>query len=476
MLRLRTHIYLPFVTLATALAAQGSDLLLTFRYPELTLSGSGGTVLQSLMPNEVAFLEWSTMPCSALSSEKFAPRSCFHTMAGDEDNDGDYWNPAIYGEIDALCTALPNPAAFNANPRSMFWSPAAAMGTNISLLPLRPGDVGRIHNAPDGQVEYFMTQEQFNQSMGLPLTTPIDIDAIAYRVGVGVFFSLDTDVLAATQCGGTTLIRDGDLIGVPDWAITWTFDGRVQSLASGVTASVVYTEAQMDAMVANASITDRNGLCVTTAVDLESLEIDPQGSPTASFPCPGTVFFAPDFVFSTETMTGASLLTTVGGGTVYFGPCGGTARTCGGGPTFGIELGIQPTSSTQGAASYVNGLALAAACRHVLEPQVHNLNYGGFGGPGTVIDTYSPFAFNISWVEIVPATVPTSVTVAPFFSQLCFPDFYFPSFILWAPYGAGFSSFPTMAIPAGFTGKLLFQGLGFGGSGLELSTPCVIDT
>ena len=32
------------------------------------------------------------------------------------------------------------------NPRSVFWSPSAAMGTNISALPLRPGDVGRIVN------------------------------------------------------------------------------------------------------------------------------------------------------------------------------------------------------------------------------------------------------------------------------------------------------------------------------------------
>ncbi len=315
MLRIRTHIYLPFAALATALAAQGSDLLLTFRYPELTLSGSSGTVLQTLMPNEVALLEWGG-PCPGVSAEKFVPRTCWHALAGDEDNDGDYWNPAIFGEIDALCTAVVTPAALNANARSMFWSPSAAMGTNISLLPLRVGDVGRIRNVPDGQVEYFMTQEQFNQSMGLPLTTPIDIDAIAYRIGVGVFFSLDSDVLAATQCGGATLIKDGDLVGVPNWAITWTADGRVQSLTAGVTASVVYTEAQISAMVVNANITDRNGVCITAAVDLESIDIDPQGSPSASFPCPGTVFVAPDFVFSTETMTGASLLSTVGGGTV----------------------------------------------------------------------------------------------------------------------------------------------------------------
>ncbi len=472
--RFRTRIFLPFATFAAAATAQGTDLLLTFRYPELTLSGSSGTVLQTLQPNEVALFGGG--PCPGVSAEKFAPRTCFHTMAGDENTGGVYWNPTLFGEIDALCAALLTPSAFNANARSMFWSPSQPMGTNISLLPLRPGDVGRIHNAPDGQVEYFITQEQINQSLGLPLTNVLDIDAIAYRIGTGVFFSLDADVLANTQCGGPTFIQDGALVGIPDWAITWTTDGRVQFLAPGVTASVVYTEAMMDAMVVAANITDRFGVCITSAVDLESIEIDPAGSATASFPCPGTVFFAPDFLFATETMTGASLLTTVGGGSVYNGPCGGTARTCGGGPTFGPQLGIQPASSTQGAASWVNGLALVAACRHVLEPQVHNLNYGGAGGPGTSIDAYSPFAFNVCWVELVPPTVPTSVTVAPFFSQWCFPDYYFPSLFVWTFYPAGFSTFPTMAIPPSFTGKVLFQGMGFGGSGFELSTPCVIDT
>lgn len=478
----RTRRLLTFAAFAATAMAQGSDLLLSFRFPELTLSGSGGTVLQTLHPNEVALLEWSTAPCPGASAEKFVPRTCFQTMAGDENGDGAYWNPSLFVEVDALCTALLTPAAFNANARSMFWSPRLVMGTVISAPnQLRPGDVGRLRNdpflfAPNGQVEYFLTQEQVNQSLGLPLTNVLDVDAIAYRIGIGVFFSLDADVLANTQCGGPTLIRDGDLLGIPDYAITWTTDGRVQSLAPGVTASVVYSEAAIDAMVAAANITDRFGNCITTAIDLESIEIDPQGSTAASFPCPGTPFQAPDFVFATETMTGASLVTTVGTGSVYIGPCGGTARTCGGGPTYGPQLGIQPASSTLGAASWVNGLAFASACRHVFEPQVHNLNYTGGGGPGTSIDIYSPFALNISCVEFIPPTVPASLTVAPPFSLLCFPDLYAPSFNWWFPYPAGFSTMPTMAIPAGFTGKLLFQGIGIGGSGFELSTPCVIDT
>ncbi len=39
----------------------------------------------------------------------------------------------------------------------------------------------------------------------------------------------------------------------------------------------------------------------------------------------------------------------------------------------------------------------------------------------------------------------------------------------------GFGTFATPAIPPAWFGKILFQSLAFGGSGLELSTPCLID-
>jgi hypothetical protein len=45
--------FLPTALLAATTAAQGPDFLLTFSQPETTLSGSGGTVLQNLNPNEV---------------------------------------------------------------------------------------------------------------------------------------------------------------------------------------------------------------------------------------------------------------------------------------------------------------------------------------------------------------------------------------------------------------------------------------
>jgi hypothetical protein len=178
---------------AAAAAAQAPDMLVTYSLPEQTLSGSGGTVLRFLRPNEICHLEWSNGPCASPSAEKWAPRTCFHTMAGDEDGDGRYWNATIFGTIDAVCVPVAtSPIANGVNARTAFFSPSVAMGINISGAPgLRPGDVGRIVRDAggfEGQVEYFMRQEQFNQALGLPLTSAIDVDAIAFQPGLGVYF------------------------------------------------------------------------------------------------------------------------------------------------------------------------------------------------------------------------------------------------------------------------------------------------
>jgi hypothetical protein len=291
-------------------------------------------------------------------------------MAGDENADAMYWNPAIFGSIDALLEGLPtNPAGTGSNQRAVFWSPSQAMGTNISGAPsLRPGDVGRIvrNTAGDGQVEYFMTREQFNQALGLPLTTPIDIDAIAWAPGMGVYFSLDQDIPAWTQCG-PMLIEDGAIVCIPDSDLTYTGDFRVNTVNPSA-AFLLFDEAQMDVFVQGAQITDRFGACINNIVDLEALEIDQSNPPFAIPGCSGTVIFVPTFLFAGETTTGASVLTTAVGGQIYNSLCTTMGTSCGNGPTFGPQTVIQPTSTTVGARSQVNALSCTHACRYVLEP------------------------------------------------------------------------------------------------------------
>lgn len=472
------HVLLPLAAaaLAATTAAQGPDFLLTFSQPETTLSGSAGTVLRFLAPNEIAHLD-ATMPCPR-SAEKWSPRTCFHTMAGDENGDGTYWNPALFGTIDALCQAMPtSPVAGGPNPRTVFWSVSAPMGTSISGPPgLRPGDVGRIvrTTAGDGKVEYFMRQELFDKSLGLPPTTPIDVDAIAWSPNYGIFFSLDQDIAATTPCG-PTFVRDGDVLLVPPAAITWTPDFRVANVALA-SAYVLHNEAQMDAFVAAAAVSDRFGACVANAVDTEALEIDWAGPATTFVPCIGPALPIPSLLFATETMTGASLLTTAFGGQIYTSTCGAFGRGCGGGATLGIDTGIQPTSGLVGAPSHINGIVSTFAFDHVLEPQQHVMNVFPLGAPfgSTLVDYHSPYAFNFVFVEVVPPTVPGSLPAFPF-SLLCFPDAYIPNLIPHVPAPGPWGSFPMVAIPPLWTGKVLFQSIGFGGSGFELSTPTVID-
>ena len=474
-----TTMLLAVAAFAATAIAQGPDMLVTFSQTEQTLSGSGSTVLATIHPNEIAHLEWSNGPCLSPSAEKWAPRTAFHVLAGDEDANGVYFKPGIFGSIDALCGGIGTlPAIGGTNLRTVFWSPSTAMGTNISGAPgLRPGDVGRIvRNSAglEGQIEYFMRREQFNMAMGLPLNTPIDIDGVAFQPGLGVYFSLDADILANTICG-PTLLRDGDMLCVPDWSITWTPDFRVQSVLPN-TCAVVYTEAQIDAMVVNAQVTDRFGNCLTNAVDLEDFDFDWSAPGGMSFACPGTAVAAPNFVFAVETGTGASLLTTVGGGQIYNHLCGAAGRPCGGGPTFGPQMGIRPASTTVGAASHICGVMSTYTQRFVLEPQQHVMTVPG-GAPlgANMIDYGSPFAWNLAFLELVPPTVPGSIPAFPF-SLTCFPDLYATSLnVWWFPLAGSWGSFPMVAIPPAFSGKILYQALGFGGSGFELSTPTVVD-
>jgi len=476
MTKLTTRILFPAATLCAALAAQGPDFLITYSQQETTLSGSNGTPLQTLFPNEISHLEYSNGPCSSLSAEKWSPRACYHAMAGDEDSTAMYWNPTIFGAIDALCEGISATPIAGTNPRTVFISPAVAMGNGVSVSPLRPGDVGRIvrNSSGDGQVEYFIRQEQINTSLGLPLATPIDVDAIAFSLNYGIFLSLDQDHFVATPCG-PVLMQDGAVFMIPGWAITYTPDFRVASVLPN-SAFVVFTEPVVDAMVVAAQVTDRFGACLTNAIDLEALEIDWSGPGQAIVPCAGAILQVPDLIFSVETGTGASLLTTQFGGSRYNGMCGQMARQCGGGPTFGPQSGILATNATTGAPSYVNGLCATWTLRYALQARTPVLT-SPVPANTVLFDINSPAPLNFIFVTFVPAgvnAVPTSTLGFPF-SQLGFPDYY-PTNIYynWFPTAGGTCTFPvTFGLP--FAMKLLFQSVGVVNGAVEFSTPAILD-
>lgn len=463
------------LTAGTAFA-QSSDLLVAFSSPERTVSGSGGTVLGELLPNEIQHLRFGG-PCSLLSAEKWLPRTCSTVMSGDEDGDGAYFRPGIFGRIDAvLSTTGPVTAGLSTSQRTVFWSPSQPMGNAVSAAPFRPGDVARLvrNGLGDGQVQYFMRQEHFNTALGLPPGYPIDVDAIAFQPNYGVFFSIEGDVLASTVCG-PTLVRDGDVLCVPGSALGYTPDLRIAGVMPN-SAVVVYDEAQMDAFTANAQVADRFGACVVAVEDVEALEMDLTAPSTWVTTCAGIALPVPNLIYASRNGTGASLLQTLGGGSIWTTPCGLAGTPCGSGPTFGPQLGIRPFSTAAGAASHCSGLALARACVHTLEPAQHVLPSTAAGYPfgATTIDYHNPFVLSLVLIELAPPAVAASVPAAPFSLQ-CFPDLYTPSLIGWMPVGPGFGSIPTPAIPPAWSGKLLFQGVGFATGTFELSTPAALE-
>lgn len=457
--------------LTSTLAAQGVDLLYTTSQNELTLTGSGGTVLRNIRPNDIVGLQ--AFPCPS-RAEKWAPRQAFETMAGDEDGDDSYYEPTLFANIDALMTTNLTGATMP-NARTVWYSVDVAMGNTVSGGPgLRPGDIGHIvrNGTGDGKVEYFIRAEQIQMALGLPPTPVfVDVDAAEFSPNLGLFFSIDVDV-ACAPCGGPTLVRDGDILCIPPSAFTLTSSGTMGAVVPG-SAVVVYTEANVDAMVANAMVTDRFGMCVTNAVDVEALDFDWSTPSTLAIPgCTGTVVFVPTLLFTTETLTGGAILSTAGGGSIHAGPCAPYGTPCGSGPTLGVQIGLRPPTASLGIASYVNALASTRIFEFAAETVTQQIPAFTAGQ----IDFVSPGA--LTWVFMTFAPMGPGVVApsAPFiWGWLGHPDYYpMPNFMGLIPTGTGYGSYTTPIIP--FPCDLVWQGATITSAGtIEVSTPTMLE-
>jgi len=475
---------------AAAMTAQVPGALLTFSQIENTISGGGGP-LQVLHPNEIMFLPLPSGCPNGARSEKWSPRTCMNVMTGDENGDGQYWNPNLFGSIDALSTGFAlfwqtsSIGKIAPNPSMVYWSPSAAMGSAIigpitaTNKPLRPGDIGRIK--PDGKVEMLMSEDLFRKALGYPLG-PVDVDAFAYEPGLGIYFSLDDNIQCPEiACLPQNLwVNDGSLLAIPWSAVTTVgpWDFRIADVIQG-SAHVALDEVMIKVLVANSGVTDRNGFTITNVDDdLESLDIDHgPGTQILSIPTACGTLLVPDFLFSTEMMTGGSVISTKNNGSPVMGPCGYLGIPSPYGIQTGAAVGIQQQLANVGPASYVNALAFGTTERFVHEPVTHQLNYGLLGGLPTTVHVGGDFDFVVTAIDIVPSTIAPSFTIGGDF----FPDWYCLGMMLWdvASPTSGFHSFATPHIPVGWSGKLMFQSIGVDvactNCAFNLSTPCVID-
>ncbi len=468
------NVLLPLtIALSSSLLAQGQHMLFTTMQAEQTVSGSGGTVLSTILPNEIAVVEFGSA-CAGLSAEKWAPRTMFHTQAGDTDGDDAIFESNLFGRIDAVIAGLPGMGP--TNQRTVYYSVSETMGAVVSGLPaFRPGDVARIARTGaglDGQIQYFLRQGDLQTALGLPATAPpVNIDACAWGPNFGVFFSLEEDVVC-TLGGVATLVQDGDILVIPPAALAWSPNLTVASTALGG-AVVVHTEAAVDLMVQNARITDRNGVCQNQIIDTDALEIDRSVPATTVIVTAGVTILVPELIFAGESLTGGGVLNTAGGGTIHVEPCGPLGTNCTFGPTFGHQVGLKETSAAQGMPSSLNAIAKARVCRFVTQPQQHQVPVG----TPIALDIASPGALTWILLSFAPAGPGAVSPSQPFpWGFLCYPDYYaLPTVVLGPiPTPTGFGTYTTPVIP--WPVDFVMQAVTITPSGaIEASTPSTVE-
>ncbi len=484
-----------FTTLALALGAQQPTLLFTPAADEVTRSGSNGTVLRNISKQSIGFVVPN--PNQPYSAEKYAPALAFQTLAGDEDGDGDVHSADIFGAIDAV---LVTPYDWNpeqgAQPRTRpvtifdcYVSPSVDVGTNVSGVPgLRKGDCGRFVRTPagNGQVTRFISAEQLISVLGMfdpqnnqPLTAnDIDLDAITVSVGRDIFVSFDQDHSLRLLINGALAnftLADGGVacIGASAWVPNAR--GEVANVLPN-RGVIVFSEAQVDALVANAMLTDGGGMCQVVVLDTESLAIDPNGG-VFNTQWGNVQLTWPHLLLSGQMMTGTGVITTLAGGQIAQVNGAALARGCGVGPTTGGQMGLDPSGSVS---------ALAALESLGCEPCWFVLGSPTPTGLGGAIDvhvgTNLPVAMALLGFGLGALPVSPSISFLPWSPNTpCFPELYptiLPNPMLAIALAAGlgnarFGTFPVAATPAIAQG-ILFQAVTQVNGNLHLSTPITL--
>ena len=327
--------------LATTLAAQQQrGLLYTPKYHVTSPQCVAAWALNQVPSNEIEYVVPDRN--NAYKSEQFTPLQAYTTMVGDHDDNGEYWAPNLFGDkarlgqevpgIDAIMRPRNENGVIRPNPRNLFISASSTtqhcLGAGFGW-PVTGGDVFRVLDA--GYVERFLSEIQVRQAFDLSANEPVNVDAICFYwhqdpTRGGIYLSVED--LEMPLGGG--IIQDGDLLRIPQTAITWAtsaYDGAL--LVMNVVANsgqIVRREWQVDLMVANANVSDFAGMAVPQILDLDGLTFEPAGG-----------FFNgghPHLWFCGEALTGCSVLTTLGGGTIAV--------------TGGVELGEHPAIPTIG--------------------------------------------------------------------------------------------------------------------------------
>jgi hypothetical protein len=332
------------------------------------LAGGAPTVLGTLADHEIAQLR----PGLATSAVKAHARAEFECLLGDEDGDGDFWDDP-FDDIDAIGVRRYGPAIGRlAIDRLLVSSQDAVLGgfdpLSTDLTGAVDGTIFALSRDTDGspRVERFLTEAQIVRAIGQHdafVSDGVDVDAFAQDATGNIFLSFRHD----EQVNGTLLHDDG-VVCLPESGLGYSTTLDVASVVDG-SAVIVLDRPRVNALVSHAALISASGNPIGSLIDLQALEIDPDGgSFTPVQPIPGQPG-APNLLFSGQAV-GPTVLTTADDGRVA--TLNGAAL--GASDLNGSALGLDPSVSS-GTSADLNGVLVlpsqpAPLCLDVVQGEV----------------------------------------------------------------------------------------------------------
>lgn len=451
-------------TLFCALSVLGSSLAATAQetlfYTTLQEESSFCVLLPALdafNPRDVICVEPN--PAGAPCAEKFLPANGLLTLVGDENNDSSIWEESRPKAIDAL-QWRPNTARRTA--RHLYFSTATDLDDCVSMGgDFLDGDIGRIE--ADGKYVKFLTEAQIKSAFDMPTEEEINVDAFTLdEVSQRCYLSFEDTETVDTVNAGVVTIDDGAIVCIP---LAMLGEPSTVVANSGL---LVALEAQVDNLVANSAVWDRSGAPAVTIGDLDGLELE-AGNYTNAW---GNWN---NFCFTGEDLTGGIVLSTT-----FFGGTPGSVHVMNGQPlgqvgstTPGRQVGLFDGAPNAGSLNALESAWSFATRNFVLDTPTPEVTAGmvaeveiGGASPGG------------AWL-LIGVDVDAPCIVHPILATLpnpCFPDLmqFQGAFGPIPVNAAGQGSF-SLPIPAISGFDLVFQGVGSGPTGFELSTPITIE-